>query len=149
MVKSRAQITLDPNTHEKALDVYDNLSQRVNELIQADLDVSQMEDADMVKDEISNLEEEKKQLAEEKEELEKKIQQVESELSTARATLKRLEREEAEESDGLTTFKENCSEGTFPDEWRKPEDIPGFWIDETGKTREELFEIYENGGEES
>jgi len=149
MAKSRANLTLDPNTHEKAKSVYDNFSQRVEELIQADLDVSQMEDVNMVKDEINNLEEEKGELVEEKEELEKKIQQVESELNTARATLKRLEREEADESDGLATFKENCSEGTFPNEWRKPDDIPSFWIDETGKNREELFRIYENNGEES
>jgi len=113
------------------------------------LDISSIEDVDMVKDKIEELEEEREGLEEDIDKLQAEKQGVESQLSTARATLEKLEREEADESDGLATFKENCSEGTFPNEWRKPDDIPSFWIDETGKNREELFRIYENGGEEA
>ena len=149
MVKAKVTLSIDANTWEQFKRTYDNASQEIQELMISQLDISKIEDVDMIEERIKELEEERDELEDDIDKLQAQKEGVESELNTARATLEKLEREEANESDGLATFKENCSEGTFPDEWRKPDDIPSFWIDETGKNREELFEIYENGGEES
>lgn len=143
MAKSKATISIDPSTWEKAKSTYGSCSERIEELIEADLDVSQLEDVDMVESEINDLEEEKEELEKQKHDLEKEIQRVESELNTAQATLKRLQREKSKESDVLARFKKVFNEN----DWRKPEDIKQFWVEETSKTKEELFDIGNNQDE--
>jgi len=149
MVKAKVTLSIDANTWEQFKSTYDNASQEVQDLMMSQLDISSIEDVDMVKDKIEELEEEREGLEEDIDKLQAEKQGVESQLSTARATLEKLEREEAEESDVLARFKRNSRENKFPDDWRKASDIPMRWVEDTKKTREELFRIYENGGEEA
>jgi chromosome segregation ATPase len=136
MAKSRANLTLDPYTHEKAKDVYDNFSQRVEELIEADLDVSQVEDKELLKEEIKKKENELEDVENEISDLEDRRDHLEAELNTAKATLERKEREEKETEQEFDRFKEVFEE----QDWRNPEDIPDYWRRELEMSKEELWE---------
>ena len=136
MVKSRANLTIDPYTHEKAKDVYDNFSQRVEELIQADLDVSQVQDTELLKDEIEKKENELESIKRDMEDLEMKKDKVEADLNTAKATLKRKEREEKEKEDEMQRFKDVFEQK----EWSSPEQIKDYWSNELDMSKEELWQ---------
>lgn len=135
MTKGRVQITIDPYTHEKAKDVYDNFSARVEELVEADLDVRNIEDPNLIQEEIEELEEEKESLEQEMADLQERLNDVEAELNSARATLEKKRKEEEEKQDTLGRFKE-----VYQDKDRFTEDQKQFWKEETGLEWDELME---------
>jgi len=139
MVKAKVTLSIDANTWEQFKRTYDNASEEVQELMISQLDISKIEDVEMIEQRIEELEEERNELQEDIDNLQAQKEGVESELSTARATLEKLQREEQQESDALSRFKKVFEQN----DWREPEDIKQFWVDETGKNREELFEIGE------
>lgn len=153
----RVTVTGDPFDVEKAKNQDINLSKVFREALKKELDVSQLDNPDIIRDEIKGIQEELEELREEKEALEKRISDKETELSTAKASLEKLEREEDEKDGHVGRFKEifdkqtadnRSGAGQYQTEdkgapWQEPEDIPDFWTEKTGKTREELWEIGE------
>jgi len=135
MAKSRVNLTIDPYTHEKAKDVYDSFSQRVEELVEADLDVRNIEDPELIREEIEELEEQRKSLQQQMEGLQEQLDDVEANLSTARATLKKKVREEEQKDDALVRFEEVFEKNDRFNDTQKQ-----FWMDETGLEWEELKE---------
>lgn len=139
MAKSRVNLTIDPYTHEKAKDVYNNFSQRVEELIEADLDVSKVQDTDLLKEEIKKKQTELEELNRKLEKLESRKDQVKADLNTAKATLKRKEREEREKSDEMERFNEVFVKA----DWKRPDEIPDYWSDELDMSKDKLWKEVE------
>lgn len=142
-VKSKATLSIPSRTWERAKREYPNASERITELLEADLDVSESDDKSIVKNKIQELQEKKESLEEEHERIQRELNDVESELSASRSTLERLKREEEEVSADLGRFKEVFAEKRSDGDWKDPDRIPKFWVKETGKSKEELFKIGE------
>lgn len=135
MAKSKVTLSIDPYTWEKYKNTYDNASARIQELMEADVDVSKVNDLDLLKDEIRKKEKKLEGLQDEKGRLEKEISKVESDLSTAKATLEKKVQEKEEKSDELSRFEEVYLEKDKFDENKRQ-----FWENETGLEWEELVE---------
>jgi chromosome segregation protein len=114
-VKSKATLSIPSRTWEQAKRTYPNASERVTELLEADLDVSQAEDEELIKQKIQEMEEEKESIESDIADLEEELQGVESELSAARSTLERLQREEEEEKDDLEWAIKKIKRADFSD----------------------------------
>jgi len=136
MAKSRVNLTIDPYTHEKAKDAYDSFSQRVQELVEADLDVQNINDPELIKNEIQSKEQELESVEEDLEALREKKERLETDLNTARATLEKKQREQEEKQDKWSRFEDIYSQ----QDWNRPEDIPDYWKNELGMEKTELME---------
>ncbi|MFT4892430.1 MAG: chromosome segregation ATPase [Candidatus Nanohaloarchaea archaeon] len=153
-VKAKATLSIDARTWEQAKRTYDNASERITELLEADLDVTQVEDKELLLRKQQELEEERNELQEEIEELQKELGSVESELSATKSSLERLGREKQEKEANLEEFEEAYNQGEVvkdPDSGKerkvplknfceKPDDIPDKWEQRTGIDKEELWE---------
>ena len=136
MAKSRVNLTIDPYTHEKAKDVYDSFSKRVEELVEADLDVQNIDDPELIRNEIESKEEELEAVEEDLEALRDKKQSLETDLNTARATLEKKQREQEEKQDKWSRFEDIYQQ----QDWNRPEDIPDYWSNELDMDKSELME---------
>ncbi|MFB6115316.1 MAG: hypothetical protein ABEK04_03410 [Candidatus Nanohalobium sp.] len=151
MAKSQATISLDPDTWESAKRTYDNASERIQELLEADMDASKIEDEELIQKKINELEEEKESLEQDIDSLEKELAHVESELKAYRSSLEQARREEEEKQDDLAVFLkafgrnylDTSRPGRFDNEkttWAKPEHIDSRWVEQLDMSKEELWE---------
>lgn len=139
MTKSTVSITIDPYTHEKAKEAYDNFSKRVEELVESDIEVQNMEDEEMIEQEISDLEDKLSDLIEERDGINSKIDETKSELNSAKSRLEQIKREKETEAEMFEKFV-NVYE---KHEWTDHEDIPDYWSHELGKSKQELMQAAE------
>lgn len=151
MVKAKVTLSIDANTWEQFKSTYDNASEEVQELMRSQMDVTKLEDSSLLKKRIQELEEEQESIEDDIADLEAEKQGVENELSAARATLEKMEREEEEKQEDLgiflNAFENKHKETSRPDHydtdgsvWAKPEHIPRRWPEDTGLSKEELWE---------
>lgn len=153
MTKLQANLSIDPHTWEKAKSAYESASQRVEELIEADLDVSQIEDKDLLKKKKEDFEEDLEELDEEIKKLQSEKSSMESKLKAVKASLERKKREEKERKNSLEKFRkvfdreytddqENADR--YPEDgskgWVKPGHIPKIWVEELDMSKEELWD---------
>jgi chromosome segregation ATPase len=139
MTKSTVSITIDPYTHEKAKDAYDNFSKRVEELVESDIKVKNMDDTEMIEEEISELESKISDLIEERNELNSEIDECKAELNSAKSRLEQVKREKETENELFDKFLDVYRKR----EWSDHEDIPDYWSHELGKSKQELMEAAE------
>lgn len=153
MVKSKVTLSIDPYTWEQAKNTYDSASQRIEELIEADIDASQIEDKELLERKKQELEEEIENLGEEIKQKKAEKSSKESELEAVKASLEVKKREEKERKKDIEKFKqvfernyvddrENADR--YPDDgsrgWVKPDHIPEKWVERLDMSKQDLWE---------
>ena len=139
MTKSTVSITIDPYTHEKAKEAYENFSKRVEELVESDIEVQNMGDEEMIEQEISDLEDKLSDLIEERDEINSQIDETKTELNSAKSRLQQIKREKETEAEMFEKFLDVYEKR----EWPSHEEIPDYWSHELGKSKQELMEAAE------
>jgi predicted nuclease with TOPRIM domain len=140
LVKSKATLSLDPHTYEKAKRTYSSVSHRVEELLEADLDASKIDDKDLLREKEDELQSEIEEINQNIEDLQKEKQEVSDQLKVVKSKIERLEAQEEEIADELERFKQVFKKN----DWQEPGEINDYWSQELEKEKQELWNIGQN-----
>lgn len=125
-------------------------SEKLEQLMREYLDVDS-KDVDALEEKLEEKQDKLEELQEQKVDVERRISEVESDISTIRSTLKERQREEEEKQEDLAVFlkafrkkyQDTSRPGRFKTDsftWAAPDHIPSRWPEDTGMTKEELWE---------
>lgn len=142
MTKAKATLSLDPRTYEKAKRTYDSVSERVEELLESDLDASKIDDIEVLKEKKEENNQKIEDIDEKIKELKLEKEQFESENIAIDNKIERIKTRKDEKQDELNRFKEVFrKKHKEARDWLEPEDIQDYWPEELEKSKEELWEI--------
>jgi len=136
--KEKTSMTLTPKVLDQARQEYDNVSGKVEELLKNDLASGNNER--QLKRKLAKIEDE---LMDKKREIQRIERQREKLRSEKEIVINKLEKEEnADEKDKSIEKAIEVIQRKHKNELNfNAEDIPSYWVEETGKEKEELFEI--------
>lgn len=142
MTKAKATLSLDPHTYEKAKSTFESVSSKVDELLKRELDASQIENIDLLKEEVNQINEEIEEKRKTIDTKKSEVEQLESEKTAIKSKIERKKAKKKEIQDELERFKETFQTQYAEDDgWNKPEEIHSHWPNELEKSKEELWEI--------
>lgn len=136
MGKQTVHITVDPAEWERYKAEVSNASEDIRGYISTRVNGNRTGTSERIKELESSLQEKR----EKKEELEEEMAKLQRELSALQS--KQMAEEKIEESreEVLQRFRDIAETHVSEGNWTEPEDIKPYWPQETGMSREELWE---------
>lgn len=142
LTKAKATLSLDPYTYEKAKRTYDSVSQRVEDLLNSDLDTTKLDDVELLEKKLGKIDEKINGKNDEIEELELEKRQLEDEKTAIENKIKEKQIEKENREEELEKFN-RIFEKNYKGQkgWSKPQDISPHWPEELEKSKEELWNL--------